>query len=57
MDRYLLMTRPVVMTLAEIILFSSGYDSAKTCLRGKTSPRLGHIAPASEFAGRLILPF
>jgi hypothetical protein len=32
-------------------------DSAKTCLRGKTPPRLGHKAPASEVAGGLILPF
>jgi hypothetical protein len=24
--------------------------SAKTCLRGKTPPRLGHLAPASEVA-------
>jgi hypothetical protein len=31
--------------------------SAKTCLRGKTPPRLGHLAPASEVAGGLILPF
>jgi hypothetical protein len=31
--------------------------SAKTCLRGKTSLRLGHIAPASEVAGGHTLPF
>jgi hypothetical protein len=28
--------------------------SAKTCLRGKTPTRLGHLAPASEVAGGLI---
>jgi hypothetical protein len=31
--------------------------SAKTCLLGKTPPRLGHLAPASEVAGGLTLPF
>jgi hypothetical protein len=25
----------------------------KTCLRGKTPPRIGHLAPASEVAGGL----
>jgi hypothetical protein len=28
--------------------------SAETCLCGKTPPRLGHLAPASEVAGGLI---
>jgi hypothetical protein len=32
------------------------YNSAKTCLCGKTPPRLGHLAPASEVAGGLLLP-
>jgi hypothetical protein len=31
--------------------------SAKACLRGKTPPRLGHLAPASEVTGGLTLPF
>jgi hypothetical protein len=28
-----------------------------THLRGKTPPRLGHLAPASEVARELVLPF
>jgi hypothetical protein len=31
--------------------------SAKTCLRGKTPPRLGHLAPASVVAGGLTSSF
>jgi hypothetical protein len=31
--------------------------STKACLRGKTPPRLGHFAPASEVAGGHTLPF
>jgi hypothetical protein len=31
--------------------------SAKTCLRGKTPPSLGPLAPASEVAGGHTLPF
>jgi hypothetical protein len=30
---------------------------AKTCPYGKTPPRLGHLAPASEVAGGHTLPF
>jgi hypothetical protein len=30
--------------------------STKTCLRGKTPPHLGHLAPASEVAGGHTLP-
>jgi hypothetical protein len=31
--------------------------SAKTCLCGKTPPRLGHLAPASEVAGGHDIPY